>query len=736
MSVEEDYKRHASVSSRESDNGQQSIIISSSVVRLLSYGRTSRPRVSKKKRPHVMILTADTLVLYTVADDSYSDELDGLHESGSGLGRFRSLRMSHSRSVVDSSMHKKSMASSWGSSTSLDQHVSGGSDDEEAMDDLLEGQEFHLGVSLNQILGLHVDGHNMYVFYQPNKPHKRWIADHGIKSILKSLSGHSPQKREILSKYPEADHFLIRFSGEMEDVCGFQDSIECAIDVFESAMHYVSRNLPLIDTSSVIMVTAGERATNENQFCLPFPALGQSICFPLNIGRAIADKESDAFLQTCIVMYLQTPVGTAVANVSLMELEKSFEEGEVPIETACTIQHDLDVPDGYAWKVVVLWKAERSLKQVERMRVGGEDGKHEHQQRVVAPERSAKKPVTRVARKKTAGVSDPLLVGLVGLSLARRLRHAKKKEHAPHKSSRVPVYAWNMMVYEIDITLEPTKSVGVPRMLSTSSVADAIPSSPVSVLSPPFEYLIGKHPNIVTHDIAQRFIIGLESDSKAYTGLTKMVDYFVKHKLQDALSSRQPAFDSLKQHYPHGFLGWCSKSDCLIEFEAMGKWADAYKCIVADGFGEDDMLKHLLFSYIFAFRHLDSRKWPKGKTVKIMDVEGLQMSHLNTPSFKFITQIAGALAVLFPQRMHQCFLVNAPTWWSMAWRLISPMIPEKVRAQMQVFNKKNKDKAKAAMLEWMTEDELPIKYGGKSTATLETSPYEQELRHFVAGLNS
>eukprot|EP00889_Picochlorum_renovo_P005147 jgi/Picre1/32177/NNA_007523.t1 len=391
MSVEEDYKRHASVSSRESDNGQQSIIISSSVVRLLSYGRTSRPRVSKKKRPHVMILTADTLVLYTVADDSYSDELDGLHESGSGLGRFRSLRMSHSRSVVDSSMHKKSNASSWGSNTSLDQHVSGGSDDEEAMDDLLEGQEFHLGVSLNQILGLHVDGHNMYVFYQPNKPHKRWIADHGIKSILKSLSGHSPQKRQILSKYPEADHFLIRFSGGMEDVCGFKDSIECAIDVFESAMNYVSRNLPLIDTSSVIMVTAGERATNENQFCLPFPALGQSICFPLNIGRAIADKESDAFLQTCIVMYLQTPVGTAVANVSLMELEKSFEEGEVPIETVCTIQHDLDVPDGYAWKVIVLWKAERSLKQVERMRVGGEDGKHEHQRGVVAPERSAKK---------------------------------------------------------------------------------------------------------------------------------------------------------------------------------------------------------------------------------------------------------------------------------------------------------------------------------------------------------
>ena len=717
---EYDVRRHASLNSSESD--QQSII-SASVVRLLSYGRTSRPRVSKKKRPHVMILTADTLVLYTVADDSYSDELDGLQESGSasGLGRFRSLRMSHSRSVMDSS--------------TMDQQISGGSDDEES-DDLLEGQSFQLGVSLNQILGLHVDGHKMYVFYQPNKPHKRWIAEHGIKSILKSLSGHASQKREILSRYPEADHLLVRFSGGLEDVFDFKDNVECAIRVFESAMSYVSRNLPLIDTSSVIMVTAGKRASNENQFCLPFPALGDSICFPSSIGRAIADKESECFLENCVIMYLQTPVGTAVANVSLMELEKSFEEGEVPIETVCTIQQELDVPDGYAWKVVVLWKAKRSLKQVERMRVGGEGGRKEHHGGVSeTAERPVKKHVAQVARKKTAGVSDPLLVGLVGLSLARKLRHAKK-DHVPHKSTRLPVYAWNMVVYEIEIALEPTKSVGVPRMLSTSSVADALPSNQVSVLSPPFEYLVSKHQSIVTHDIAQRFIIGLESESKAYTGLTKMVDYFMKHNLQDALSSRQPAFDSLKQHYPHGFLGWCSKSDCLIEFEAMGQWAEAYKCIVADGFGEDDMLKHLLFSYIFAFRHLDSRKWPKGKTVKIMDVEGLQMSHLNTPSFKFITQIAGALAVLFPQRLHQCFLVNAPTWWSMAWRLISPMIPEKVRAQMQVFNKKNKDKAKAAMLEWISEDELPIKYGGKSTATLESSPYEQQLRDFVAGLNS
>lgn len=733
------------------------------MVRLLSYGRSQRPHTSRKKIPYLMLLAPDRLVLYTAADDgqeemmvnregSQGNVMDiariGLDERGDvkqtrGSRKLISLTASVGSSPQGANVTTSCMVSSGSSKiTSLD------SEDDGEEEELLDGQEFRLGISMNQIIDIQITKQrDMIVVYHPNKPSKRWITEEEtsssyttsfVRSLVTKMSfGASSDRfeyRDILSKYPHAHFFLIRFQNSApEEVIGFRDSVYHAAQRFNACMAWMSKQLPLKEESKIIMVTCGHRHSREGYFCHPFPELGEPVMLPREVGKAMVQTESDVFMNTVITMYIETPLGTSRAEISLMELENSFLEGSAPIEVVGKLQQSPEAPEGYCWHVSIHFKAERSKKAVGKVR--GTNSTEAHANETI----QQKDKRNSVLRKHSMGLGAPIVFSLAalktGASVARHLRpkgHNEKQRKTVHR-----VFDWCVTIVSVDIALDPNEGVhgAVPRMMSTSAISDSV-SIRGKDLAPPFHHLMGKYPNIIRYDTAKRFIVGLDSESKAYQGLVKMVDFWMKHKLEHALTCPQPAFKSMKRNYPHGLIGWSSKSDCLIEFEAMGKWPEAYKTIIGEGFSEDDILQHLVFCYLFTFDKIDNRPWPKGKTVKIMDIEGLQMSHLGQPGFKFITKIANVLAIMFPQRMHQCIFVNVPSWWSMAWRVMSPMIPEKVRSQMQMFGKNSGSKAKEALLEWIEEDILPTKYGGKNDLpNFLDSSYEKTLVEYATSLS-
>lgn len=152
--------------------------VETAVVRLLSYGRTQRPHGSRKKMPHLMMLASDRIVLYTAMDDGCC-----LEDQGSMMETSLSERPSlgqRSRSFMRLSSVTKHRVDAG-------EYLHGNSDDED--EELLAGQEFRLGVSINQILDVHVAGDRyMCIVYQPNKPSKRWISEQqGFTSFVKSI---------------------------------------------------------------------------------------------------------------------------------------------------------------------------------------------------------------------------------------------------------------------------------------------------------------------------------------------------------------------------------------------------------------------------------------------------------------------------------------------------------------------------------------------------------------------
>ena len=278
-----------------------------------------------------------------------------------------------------------------------------------------------------------------------------------------------------------------------------------------------------------------------------------------------------------------------------------------------------------------------------------------------------------------------------------------------------------------------TGAAGMSATITAAITTAATLPSPTGQPHVPhhIELLIQQYPKLITRDVAHRFITGIGNDNKAFSALSSMAHWMTENRLTDVLHRPQPVFSTMKRHYPHAFLGWSTQKDCLVELECMGRWPRAYDAIATEGVSEQAMLEHLLFTYMYAFHTLDPRPLPHGKTVKIVDLEGLTMSDLRTPGFKLITRVGAMLSMNFPQRLHRCFLINAPGWWAVAWRLISPLIPAKVRGQMSLFGKSDKEAAARAMAEWVDASVLPVQYGGKNTVKLDELAMEVGMKKYV-----
>lgn len=100
------------------------------------------------------------------------------------------------------------------------------------------------------------------------------------------------------------------------------------------------------------------------------------------------------------------------------------------------------------------------------------------------------------------------------------------------------------------------------------------------------------------------------------------------------------------------------------------------------------MLAHLMLCFDFYFTQLDPRPLPDGESVNIVDLAGLRMSDAAGEAFRFISRAGGLLNLHFPLRLRRAFLINAPSWWGVVWRLVSPLIDSKTRELMCLYSAK------------------------------------------------
>lgn len=218
--------------------------------------------------------------------------------------------------------------------------------------------------------------------------------------------------------------------------------------------------------------------------------------------------------------------------------------------------------------------------------------------------------------------------------------------------------------------------------------------------------------------ILYRFLKAFEFDVKA---ASENLELSLKWKIDNNFKElSEKAQEMSESEYPHANViarfryereDFCmSKSGCPVSFMKISR----LNPVSFMGNISQDMLSEYylcLFAKKFEMYHqLSKESNCIIRGIRIFDLEGLGMQHLSREMQAYLKSVLGPANKYFPEHLYKAFIINAPSVFSVGWSLIKGFLPERTIKKVEVLGKDYKDR----LLQFISEEELPIIYGGKN----------------------
>ena len=100
------------------------------------------------------------------------------------------------------------------------------------------------------------------------------------------------------------------------------------------------------------------------------------------------------------------------------------------------------------------------------------------------------------------------------------------------------------------------------------------------------------------------------------------------------------------------------------------------------------------------------------KCISIIDMENLKMNSIiyGGDTLDFVKKMVGIANLHYPERSLVMFVINAPSWFSMLWKMIKPMIHPNTQKKIKILSK---SEVLTGLLEFIDISQIPIYYGGQ-----------------------
>ncbi|OEU19489.1 CRAL/TRIO domain-containing protein, partial [Fragilariopsis cylindrus CCMP1102] len=131
-----------------------------------------------------------------------------------------------------------------------------------------------------------------------------------------------------------------------------------------------------------------------------------------------------------------------------------------------------------------------------------------------------------------------------------------------------------------------------------------------------------------------------------------------------------------------------------------------------------DQLKHYFwysFMYQMKIQMKESQKknidFCKCEGINVIDLKGLSISSLTHETMDVI-KLSSKISDFFPETLHCMLIINAPSFFSFAWKIIKKLIDPRTASRIQLFSSSN-EKASQQALEKLIckQTQLPKDYG-------------------------
>eukprot|EP00978_Attheya_sp_CCMP212_P019414 scaffold54396_cov45-Attheya_sp.AAC.1 len=99
------------------------------------------------------------------------------------------------------------------------------------------------------------------------------------------------------------------------------------------------------------------------------------------------------------------------------------------------------------------------------------------------------------------------------------------------------------------------------------------------------------------------------------------------------------------------------------------------------------------------------------EAVNVLDLKGLTRSQINSDSLD-VFKVVGQITKSFPETMHCCVIVNAPSFFTIAWKLIKKFIDARTSSKIEIYSSTKEGKKR--LLELIDGKSVPSDYGGSA----------------------
>jgi len=194
------------------------------------------------------------------------------------------------------------------------------------------------------------------------------------------------------------------------------------------------------------------------------------------------------------------------------------------------------------------------------------------------------------------------------------------------------------------------------------------------------------------------------------------------------LTSRQPFFRDIKSHYPHYLYGK-TRGGSFVYVERPGL-ASIPALLKKPGVSMEAVVRHYTFISEYLWNWLDRRQ--DGKLVSVWDVTGVGMHDLVGDTLTLLRATMKVMQNHYPERTEKLFIINAPSWFTAVWRIISPMVDVNTRRKITILGSKYHQELNG----YIGPENVPVIFGGSNPTPLEESDVEKELGRYVDCINS
>ncbi|RYG67290.1 hypothetical protein EON64_07755 [archaeon] len=125
------------------------------------------------------------------------------------------------------------------------------------------------------------------------------------------------------------------------------------------------------------------------------------------------------------------------------------------------------------------------------------------------------------------------------------------------------------------------------------------------------------------------------------------------------------------------------------------------------------------------------------KSIAVIDLAGVSMGDLAGDNMAFLKKTIGIANQHYPERSLVIFIINAPFYFSMAWKIVKPMVHENTQKKIRILSPKETLKG---LQEHIDISDIPEYYGGQKDygghdSVRFCSPETVEMNEYVRRLN-